>query len=70
MLAGNTETLDKALQVVQVNQKRLTLLGGKAVQVVQVNQKRLTLLGGDDVYTLKTLEIGREKAVGMVVAVP
>ncbi|WP_016951117.1 ABC transporter substrate-binding protein [Anabaena sp. PCC 7108] len=52
MLAANTETLDKALQV------------------VQVNQKRLTLLGGDDVYTLKTLELGREQAMGMVVAVP
>nr|WP_306557896.1 ABC transporter substrate-binding protein [Nostoc sp. 'Peltigera malacea cyanobiont' DB3992] len=52
MLAANTETLDKALQV------------------VQINQKRLTLLGGDDVYTAKTLEIGREQAVGMVVAVP
>ncbi|MEH1946506.1 MAG: ABC transporter substrate-binding protein [Nostoc sp.] len=52
MLAANTETLDKALQV------------------VQINQKRLTLLAGDDVYTAKTLEIGREQAVGMVVAVP
>ena len=52
MLAANTETLDKALQV------------------VQINQKRLTLLGGDDVYTVKTLEIGREQAAGMVVAVP
>ncbi|MBE8992391.1 ABC transporter substrate-binding protein [Nostoc sp. LEGE 12450] len=52
MLAANTETLDKALQV------------------IQINQKKLTLLAGDDVYTSKTLEIGREQAVGMVVAVP
>lgn len=52
MLAANTETLDKALQV------------------VQINQKRLTLLAGDDVYTVKTLEIGREQATGMVLAVP
>ncbi|WP_375498473.1 ABC transporter substrate-binding protein [uncultured Nostoc sp.] len=52
MLAANTETLDKALQV------------------VQINQKKLTLLAGDDVYTAKTLEIGREQAVGMVLAVP
>ncbi|MDM9380571.1 ABC transporter substrate-binding protein [Chlorogloeopsis sp. ULAP01] len=52
MLAANTNTLDKALQV------------------VQVNQKRLKLLGGDDVYTSKTLEIGREQAVEMVLAVP
>ncbi|MEH2179756.1 ABC transporter substrate-binding protein [Nostoc sp.] len=52
MLAANTETLDKALQV------------------VQINQKKLILLGGDDVYIAKTLEIGREQAVGMVLAVP
>ncbi|MBW4506692.1 MAG: ABC transporter substrate-binding protein [Scytonematopsis contorta HA4267-MV1] len=52
MLAANTDTLDKALQV------------------VQVNDKKLSLLGGDDVYALKTLEIAREKAEGMVVAVP
>jgi len=52
MLASNTATEDKALQV------------------VQLNQKRLILLGGDDVYTFKTLELGREQAVGMVLAVP
>ncbi len=52
MLASNSNTLDKALQV------------------VQVNDKRLPLLAGDDVYTLKTLEIGREKVMGMVLAVP
>ncbi|MEH1828153.1 MAG: ABC transporter substrate-binding protein [Nostoc sp.] len=52
MLAANTQTLDKALQV------------------IQINQKKLTLLAGDDVYTAKTLEIGREQAAGMVVAVP
>ncbi|MEH2465285.1 ABC transporter substrate-binding protein [Nostoc sp.] len=51
MLAANTETLDKGLQV------------------VQINKKRLTLLAGDDVYTVKTLEIGREQATGMVLAV-
>ncbi len=52
MLAANNNTLDKALQV------------------IQVSDKRLALLGGDDVYTLKTLELGREKALGMVLAVP
>ncbi len=52
MLAPETSTLDKALQV------------------IQVNHKRLTLLGGDDIYTLKTLQIGGDAAVGMVVAVP
>ncbi|MDF5711577.1 MAG: ABC transporter substrate-binding protein [Nostoc sp. S4] len=52
MLVPNTNTQDKALQV------------------VQVNQKKLTLLGGDNIYTVKTLEIGREQAVGMIVAVP
>ncbi|MFN5992402.1 MAG: ABC transporter substrate-binding protein, partial [Dolichospermum sp.] len=52
MLAPNGETLDKGLQV------------------VQLNQKRLILLGGDSVYRLKTLEIAREQALAMVVAVP
>ncbi len=52
MLASNNDTLDKALQV------------------IQVNDKRLPLLGGDDVYMVKTLEVGQDKAVGMVVAVP
>ncbi|WP_342746001.1 ABC transporter substrate-binding protein [Brunnivagina elsteri] len=52
MLAGDTSTLDKALQV------------------VQINQKRLPLLAGDDIYTLKTLEIGREQAVGMIITIP
>jgi branched-chain amino acid transport system substrate-binding protein len=52
MLVPNTETLDKALQV------------------VQVNRKQLSLLGGDALYTTKTLEIGVQSAVGMVVAVP
>lgn len=52
MLAANTDTLDKALQV------------------IQVNDKKLSLLGGDDVYSPKTLQIGREAAVNMVVAIP
>ncbi|MCP6757387.1 MAG: ABC transporter substrate-binding protein [Fischerella sp. CENA71] len=52
MLAASTDTLDKALQI------------------VQINQKRLNLLGGDDIYTPKTLEIGQQQTVGMVVAVP
>lgn len=52
MLAADTSTLDKALQV------------------VQVNRKRLNLLAGDDVYALKTLEVGADAAEGMVLAVP
>jgi branched-chain amino acid transport system substrate-binding protein len=52
MLANNVSTLDKALQV------------------VQVNQKALPILAGDDAYSLKTLEIGRQQAEGMVVAIP
>ncbi len=52
MLAADTSTLDKALQV------------------VQLNRKRLKLLAGDDVYTLKTLEVGADAAEGMVLAVP
>ncbi|PSB28493.1 receptor ligand binding family protein [Stenomitos frigidus ULC18] len=52
MLAANTGTLDQALQV------------------VQINQRRLSLLGGDDVYAPKTLEVGGQQALGMVLAVP
>ncbi|MBW4489404.1 MAG: ABC transporter substrate-binding protein [Trichocoleus desertorum ATA4-8-CV12] len=52
MLAANTSSLDRALQV------------------VQLNRQRLSLLGGDDVYTPKTLEIGGDAAVGMVLSVP
>ncbi len=52
MLAANTSTLDRSLQV------------------VQSNPKKLPVLGGDDVYTPKTLEVGRQQALGMVVAVP
>lgn len=52
MLAASTNTLDQALQV------------------MQVNQGKLSLLGGDDVYTLKTLEVGGRSAKGLVVAVP
>jgi branched-chain amino acid transport system substrate-binding protein len=42
----------------------------QALQVVQFNPKKLPILGGDDVYTTKALEVGRQQAVGMVVAVP
>lgn len=41
----------------------------RALQVVQINQRQLALLGGDSVYAPKTLEIGGEAVVGMVVAV-
>ncbi len=52
MLASDSGTLDKALQV------------------VQVNGKRLSLLGGDDIYTLKTLQVGGAAAENIVVAIP
>jgi ABC-type branched-subunit amino acid transport system substrate-binding protein len=42
----------------------------RALQVVQINRRRLPVLGGDSIYTKKTLQIGGEAAVGMVVAVP
>jgi branched-chain amino acid transport system substrate-binding protein len=52
MLAANTGSLDRALQV------------------VQANPKKLPILGGDDVYAPKTLEVGRQQALGLTVAVP
>ena len=51
MLAANTGTLDKALQV------------------IQVNHQQLSLLGGDEVYNPKTLQIAREFAKDMVLAI-
>jgi branched-chain amino acid transport system substrate-binding protein len=53
MLATNNAAVDKALQVVQVNNKRLVVLGDLA-----------------NLYTSKTLEVGGEAGVGMVMAVP
>lgn len=52
MLAPNSATLDKALQV------------------VQANNKRLAILAGDSAYNPKTLQVGQDGAVGMVLAVP
>lgn len=52
VLAANTATLDKALEI------------------VAVNRRTLPLLGGDSIYNPKTLQVGGENAVGMVVAVP
>ncbi|MEP0869111.1 bifunctional serine/threonine-protein kinase/ABC transporter substrate-binding protein [Trichocoleus desertorum AS-A10] len=42
----------------------------RALQVVQINRRRLPVLAGDSIYTKKTLQVGGEAAVGMVVAVP
>lgn len=42
----------------------------QAMAVVQANQKRSVLLAGDDVYAPRTLEQGKQQAVGMIVAVP
>jgi branched-chain amino acid transport system substrate-binding protein len=42
----------------------------QALQVVTVNRQQLQLMGGDSVYSAKTLQVGGDAAVGMVVAVP
>ena len=52
MLAANTNTLNEALQV------------------VQVNRRRLAILAGDAVYNPKTLQVARESAEDMVLAIP
>ena len=52
MLAANTDTLNEALQV------------------VQVNRQRLAVLAGDAVYNPKTLQVARESAENMVLAIP
>jgi branched-chain amino acid transport system substrate-binding protein len=55
MLAADKNTLDRALLVINVNQKQ---------------QKPLKLLGGDVLYSPYILENAGDEAVGMVVAVP
>ncbi len=42
----------------------------RALQVIQLNQRRLPILAGDSIYTPKTLQVGAENAVGMVIAIP
>lgn len=42
----------------------------RALLVVQVNRRRLPLLAGDSLYNPRTLQIGGEEALGMVLAVP
>ncbi|NEQ39257.1 MAG: ABC transporter substrate-binding protein [Okeania sp. SIO3I5] len=41
----------------------------RALEILQVNQGNLPVLGGDEVYSAKTLEKGRDSAVGMIVAI-
>ncbi|MEM6614448.1 MAG: ABC transporter substrate-binding protein [Cyanobacteria bacterium P01_C01_bin.72] len=42
----------------------------KAYLLMQLNNRQLPLLAGDSLYKPQTLEIGGEKAVGLVLAVP
>ncbi|HEY9643957.1 MAG TPA: ABC transporter substrate-binding protein [Coleofasciculaceae cyanobacterium] len=41
-----------------------------ALAVVTANQHHLPLLAGDDIYSLKTLQQGKEDALGLVISVP
>ncbi|MGD1804038.1 ABC transporter substrate-binding protein [Dapis sp. BLCC M126] len=41
----------------------------RALEILQVNQGDLPVLGGDEVYSAKTLEKGRDSALGMIVAI-
>lgn len=41
-----------------------------ALDVIVINNRKLPLLGGDSLYKPEVLSVGREKAVGMVVAIP
>jgi branched-chain amino acid transport system substrate-binding protein len=52
MLAPNSATLDQALQV------------------VKINQRKLPILAGDSVYQPKTLEVGKDLSLGIIIAVP
>ncbi|ASC73050.1 Amino acid/amide ABC transporter substrate-binding protein, HAAT family [Halomicronema hongdechloris C2206] len=68
--AGNTleSAIQQGAEVIVLASNTATL--DQALQVVAVNRQRLAMLGGDSVYNPKTLQVGGEAAVGMVVAVP
>ncbi|MGK7903462.1 MAG: ABC transporter substrate-binding protein [Hormoscilla sp.] len=59
--------IDRGAQVLMLAPTPVSL--DKALQVVTVNRKRLYLLGGDVMYAPKTLQVGGEEAVNMVLAV-
>ena len=61
IMAGNAEVIMLAANTSNLD---------KALQVIQVNRQRLNLLGGDDIYTPKTLQVARDSAKGMVLAIP
>ena len=42
----------------------------QGLQVIQMNQGRLPMLAGDGAYAPKILQIGKENAVGLIVATP
>jgi eukaryotic-like serine/threonine-protein kinase len=74
----NKPDFDAAESVEQVIAKKAEVIflaathevSDRALLVVQMNQKRLPLLAGDALYTSKTLQVGQQAVVGMVLAVP
>lgn len=67
--------LDTVKQASQQGAEALVLAANTAtldaaLQVIAVNRRTLPLLGGDSIYNPKTLQVGGENAVDMVVAVP
>jgi eukaryotic-like serine/threonine-protein kinase len=42
----------------------------KALQVIKANHHQLLMLGGSNIFSLKTLAVGSENALGMIVATP
>lgn len=67
--------LDTVKQATQRGAEALVLAANTAtldaaLQVVAVNRQNLPVLGGDSIYNPKTLQVGGNNAVNMVVAVP
>jgi branched-chain amino acid transport system substrate-binding protein len=62
------QAIDQGAEVLVLVTNTATL--DQALQVVAVNRGQLRLLGGDSVYNPKTLQVGGEAGVDMVVAVP
>jgi branched-chain amino acid transport system substrate-binding protein len=67
--------LDTVKQATQQGAEALVLTANtatldKALEVVAVNRQTFPVLGGDSIYNPKTLQVGGNNAVNMVVAVP
>jgi len=75
LTAGNFKADNSLNQAISQGAEVLMLAVNSAtldqgLQVIQMNQGRLPVLAGDGAYAPKILQIGKENAVGLIVATP